>query len=107
MDLECDLDKSSDSQDTISVKITETEVSDEMSIPKSEKGKRRIFRTSSDSEDFIYPTVMKSQPAHKMLKNTSKKSLYSSSSLELKSQGKVQPVFNSIWDANESEKSFD
>ena len=48
---------------------------------------------------------MKSQPAHKMLKDASKRSLYSSSSLELKSQGKVQPVFKSIWDANESEKA--
>ena len=33
LDLECDLDKSFDSQDTISVEITKTEVSDEMSIP--------------------------------------------------------------------------
>ena len=76
-----------------------------MSIPKSEKGKRRIVRTSSDSEDFIHPTVMKSQSVHKMLKDTSKRSLCSDSSLELKSQGNVQPVFKSIWDTNESEKA--
>ena len=105
MDLECDLDKSFDSQDTISEEMTETEFSDVMSKPKSEKGKRRIVRTSSDSEDFIHPTVMKSQSVHKMLKDTSKRSLCSDSSLELKSQGNVQPVFKSIWDTNESEKA--
>ena len=105
LDLECNLDKSFDSQDTISEEMTETEFSDVMSKPKSEKGKRRIVRTSSDSEDFIHPTVMKSHSVHKMLKHTSKKSLCSDSSLELKSQGNVQPVFKSIWDTNESEKA--
>ena len=91
LDLECDLDKSFDSQDTISEEMTETEFSDVMSKPKSEKGKRRIVRTSPDSADFIHPTVMKSQSVHKMLKDTSKRSLCSYSSLELKSQGNVQP----------------
>ena len=85
--------------------MTETEFSDMMSKLKSEKGKRRIVRTSSDPEDFMYPTAMKSQPAHKMLKDTSKRSLCSNYSLELKSLGKVQPVLKSIWDANESEKA--
>ena len=108
LDLECNLDKSFDSQDTISEEMTETEFSDVMSKPKSEKGKRRIVRTSSDSEDFIHPTVMKSQSVHKMLKDTSKRSLCSDcsdSSMELKSQGNVSPVGKSIWDTNESEKA--
>ena len=44
--------------------MTETETSDDMPITKSEKGKRKIVRTSSDSEDYINPTAMKSQHAH-------------------------------------------
>ena len=48
---------------------------------------------------------MKSQPAHKMLKDMSKRNLGSFSSMELKSQGKFQPVFKSIWDAEGSEKA--
>jgi len=52
LDLECDLDKSFDSQDTISEKMTETEFSALVSKPTSEKGKRRIVRTSSDSENL-------------------------------------------------------
>ena len=40
-----------------------------------------------------------------MLNDTSKRSFCSDSSLELKSQGNVQPVFKSIWDTNESEKA--
>ena len=40
-----------------------------------------------------------------MLKDTSKRSLGSFSSMELKSQGKLQPMFKSIWDAEESEKA--
>ena len=67
------MDKSFDSQETISAEMTETETSEDMPITKSEKGKRRIVRTSSDSEDFIHPTVMKSQSVHKMLKDTSKR----------------------------------
>ena len=104
-DREYSPDKSFDSQETISAEMTETETSDDMPIKKSEKGKRRIVRTSSDSEDYINPTAMKSQHAHKMLKATSKQSLGSFASMELKSQGKFQPVFKSIWDAEESEKA--
>ena len=51
---------------------------------------------------------MENQLAHKMLKDMSKWSLGSCSSfssLELKSQEKVQPVFKSIWDAEKSEKA--
>ena len=76
-----------------------------MVIPKSGKVKRKIVRTSSDSEDYINPTAMKSQHAQKTLKATSKQSLGSFASMELKSQGKLQPVFKSIWDAEESEKA--
>ena len=105
LDLECNPDKSFDFQETISAEMTETETSDDMPITKSEKGKRKIVRTSSDSEDYINPTAMKSQHTHKMLKATSKQSLGSFASMELKSQGKLQPVFKSIWDAEESEKA--
>ena len=48
---------------------------------------------------------MKSQPAHKMFKDASKRSPGSFSALNLKSQGIFQPVFKSTWDAEESEKA--
>ena len=48
---------------------------------------------------------MKSQPAHKMFKDASKRSSGPFSTLNLKSQGKFQPVFKSIWDAEGSEKA--
>jgi len=104
-DREYNPDKSFDSQETISAEMTETDTSDDMPIAKSEKGKRRIVRTSSDSEDFINPSAMKNQHAQKMLKGTSKQSHGSFASMELKSRGKPQPVFKSIWDAEESEKA--
>ena len=63
-----DLDKSYDSQSTISEEMTETEFTSVMSKSKSEKSKRRIVRTSSDSEDFISPTILKSQSMHKSKK---------------------------------------
>ena len=73
--------KTFDSQETISEEKTETDFRDNkeyvntsiqtpllkqkvtsvMSESRSEKGKRRIVRTSSDSEDFISPTILKSQ----------------------------------------------
>ena len=73
-DREYNPDKSFDSQETISAEMTETETLEDMPITKSEKGKRRIVRTSSDSEDFINPSAMKNQHAQKMLKGTSKQS---------------------------------
>ena len=65
LDLECNPDKSFDFQKTISAEMTETDTSDDMPITKSEKGKRKIVRTSSDSEDFINPSAMKNQHAQK------------------------------------------
>ena len=55
-----------------------------MSKPKSEKGKRKIVRTSSDSEDFNSPTTRRSQSMK--LKGMSKGSQLSDSALDLKSQ---------------------
>ena len=79
-----------------------------MSEAKSEKGKRRIVRTSSDSEDFISPTILKSQSMckSKKLKKMSKEILHSDFSLDLKTQGDTQPVFKSVWDTKISEKTL-
>ena len=57
-----DLEKSFDSQETISEEMTETEFNSVMSKPKSEKSKRRIVRTSSDSEDFNCNTPLEINP---------------------------------------------
>ena len=48
---------------------------------------------------------MENQLAHKMFKDASKRSPGSFSALNLKSQGNFQPVFKSIWNAEESEKA--
>ena len=98
--------KSFDSQETISEEKTETDFTSVMSKSKSEKGKRRIVRTSSDSEDFISPTILKSQSMckSKKLKKMSKEILHSDFSLDLKTQGDTQPVFKSVWDTQISEK---
>ena len=51
-DLECNPDKSFDSQETISAEMTETETSDDMPIMKSEKGKGKL------SEHHLTQTII-------------------------------------------------
>ena len=99
-----DLEKSCDSQETISEELTETEINPEMSKPKSGKGKRRIIRTSSNSEEFSYKSKLESQPMKS--KGVSSDSQCSTYAFDLKSQENTKPVFKSIRDTKMPQKTF-
>ena len=70
----------------------------------SEKGKRRIVRTSSDSEDFRYKSKLERQ-------SMKSKSMFSDSqrsthAFDLKSQENTKPVFKSIRDTKMPQKTL-
>ena len=84
--------------------MTETEIIPVRSKSKSEKGKRRIVRTSSDSEDFSYKSKLESQSMKsKRMSSESQRSTYA---FDLKSQENTKPVFKSIRDTKMSEKTL-
>ena len=99
-----DLENSCDSQETISEELTETEINPEMSKPKSGKGKRRIIRTSSDSEEFSYKFKLESQSMKS--KGVSSDRQRSTNAFDLKSQENKKPVFKSIRETKISKKTL-
>jgi len=99
-----DLEKSCDSQETISEELTETEINPEMSKSKFGKGKRRIIRTSSNSEEFSYKSKLESQPMKS--KGVSSDSQRSTYAFDLKSQKNTKPVFKSIRDTKIPKKTL-
>ena len=103
-DTTTDLEKSFDSQETISEELTETEIIPVRSKSKSEKGKRRIVRTSSDSEDFSYKSKLESQSmkSKSMLSDNQR----STHAFDLKSQENTKPVFKSIRDTKMPKKTL-
>ena len=83
-----------------------------MSESMTGKGKRRIIRTSSDSEDFSSPAILKRQSQSKVEKSKilSKEIHHSelsfNNTMDLKIQEENQPVFKSIRDTEKSEKTL-
>ena len=103
-DTTSDLEKSFDSQETISEELTETEIIPVRSKSKSGKGKRRIVRTSSDSEDFSYKSKLERQSMKsKSMTSDSQRSIHA---FDLKSQENTKPVFKSIRDTKMPQKTL-
>ena len=97
---------------TKQIPVLQQKATSAMSESMTGKGKRRIIRTSSDSEDFSSPAILKRQSQSKVEKSKilSKEIHHSelsfNNTMDLKIQEENQPVFKSIRDTKKLEKTL-